>query len=325
VNPGRRSLIAGALAALAASMARAAPPVGRTNRVGTLLPDDSRVSHLRRFEAALRERGYVEGSNLTLLRRFAENQYERLPRLAAELVAENVDVIVAGGTPATRAAQQATSRIPIVTVNTGDPVGAGMAASLARPGSNVTGFSIIAPEITRKGIELLLALAPRSRRIGILFNPDNAGNSLSLQAMDAAKAKEMGIEVVPIAVRRSQDLEPGLAKADQANALYVLQESVLISLYKRVAEIGLQRRLPCVSSQAGFVNAGGLASYGHSSIEQWQSIADFVDRILNGAKPADLPFRQPTQFDLTLNRGTARLLGITIPQELLLRASTVLD
>ena len=279
------------------------------------------------LRSALQERGYLEGVNLRLEFRAARSQSgQQLTTLARELIDAKVDVIVSVGTPAALAAQKATSRIPIIAINVTDPVAAGLAASLRRPGSNVTGFTNLGGDVTGKRIELMQALVPKARRVGLLYNPDNPGN-LILRDGIVAQEKALGTQLSIFAARSRDELRRVLDSLPnaQVDALYVPFDAVFTNNLKEIADFASTHRLAAFSSIPEFVKLGGLASYTYSRTEMDRNAADYADRILNGAKAGDLPFVQPTRLELGLNRATAKTLGITIPTELLLRADFVVD
>jgi len=279
------------------------------------------------FQQALRDLGYVEGQNLVIEYRYGEGSQERLNYMAAELVRLPVDLIVAGNAPGTRAAQHATRTIPIVMTNTPDPVGEGFVASLARPGGNTTGLSAMRTELVGKQLALLKETVPQSTRIAVLANPAQPAYTLLLNNLTVA-ARGLGLQLHAAELRRAEELDTAFAamtKAD-ANALIVLAEPRLINTLRgRIVNLAAKSRLPAMYNWRTDVDAGGLMSYGPSQPEQDRSLAVYVDKILKGAKPADLPVEQPTKFELVINLKTAKALGLTIPQSLLLRADQVIE
>jgi putative ABC transport system substrate-binding protein len=308
-------------------VARAQRPqsVPRVGYVFSFIPSEGR--HL--WEACrqgLRDLGYIEGQNIILEPRWAEGKHERLPGLLADLVRLNVDVIVAAATPASHAAKAATATIPIVIVAVGEPVRAGLVASLAHPGGNVTGLGLLTPDLSGKRLELLLEIAGKASRVAILMNPDNPVSAIFLEETQAA-ARRAGIELQRVDARTPQEIEPafGIITESRADAIIVFDDPVLWSHRPRIAALAAARRLPAMYGLQDFVDDGGLMSYGPNRPDQYRRTAIFVDKILKGAKPADLPVEQPTKFDLVINLKTAQALGLTIPPTLLARADEVIE
>jgi putative ABC transport system substrate-binding protein len=285
-------------------------------------------SEVQAQEAALRGLGWVERKNLVIERRYAQNRVETLESLAQELVRLKVDVIVTWGTPATLAARNATDTIPIVMATAGDPVRAGLAASLSRPGGNVTGFSIAGPEINAKRVALLRELLPDLQRVGVLDNPGNPYYRVVRKDFEDA-CRAIGIEPIFVEVRSADELEPGIAELARrrSQALFVQRDDLFIDNRMRLMSVALAFGLPTIVSdiRRRMVEAGALISYAHSPEEEHQRNAAFIDRILRGAKPADLPIEQPTKFELIINLKAAKVLGIAVPQTLLLRADEVIQ
>jgi len=278
------------------------------------------------FLQGMLERGYVEGKNLAIEWRFAEGQYDRLPVLVKDLVRLKVDVIVATPSPAIRAAQHATTTIPIVFPTTGDPVGSGFAASLARPGSNITGLSNTNLDLSAKTLELLTTMVPKMSRVAILANPGSSTETAILKSIEAAALK-VAVQILPVEARTPKEIEDGFAfmKREHADAFVIAADAFLSMQRRQIAELAIKYRLPSVSPVAAYANAGGLMSYGYDSTENYRRAATYVDKILKGAKPADLPIEQPTKFKLLINLKTANAIGLTIPQSLLLRADEVIQ
>jgi putative ABC transport system substrate-binding protein len=276
--------------------------------------------------AGLRELGYVEGKNIIIESRWAEGKYERLPGLVAEMVQMKVDVILAGGTPAIQAAQQATTTIPIVMVRTGDPVGSGLVASLSRPGRNITGLSNINVELSAKYLELLRAAVPKLSRVTVLVNPANPNHPNRLKRIQA-QGKTNSVKISPAQAGTASQIETafGLMKREREGALIVLPDPFFRSQARRIVELAAQQRLPTMFWTGELVESGGLMSYGQSNAEHYYRAAAYIDKILKGAKPADLPVQQPTKFELVINLKTAKALGLPIPQPLLLRADEVIQ
>ena len=326
----RRDLLfalgASALAAPLASFAQRQPAkVPRIGFLGTASASAyaSRVEVLR---AGLRDLGYVEGKNIAIEYRWAEGKYERLPGLAAELVQLKVDVIVAAATPAVQAARQATTTIPIVMVATVDPVGAGLVASLSRPGGNITGLSNLGVDLSSKYLELLRVALPKLSRVAVLVNPGNPNHPAFLKNIQAT-AKTTGVNVSPLQASTASQIEAALGAMtrERAGALIVLPDSLFLTQVRRIAELAAKNRLPTMFGTWEGPEAGGLMSYAQNPAEQFRRAATFVDKILKGAKPADLPVEQPTKFELVINLKTAKAIGLTISQDLLFRADRVIE
>jgi len=276
---------------------------------------------------ALRELGYVEGKNILIEYRFGEGQArERLPGLAAELVKLKVDVIVAVGDPAIDVARRATSTIPIVMLAAGDPVGGGWVASLAHPGGNITGTTFLSSELAGKRLELLKETAPGLRRVAMLWNAADLGMTLRYEA-SATTAQALGVIVQPLGVREPEDFEEafGAMMRELPDAILMVSDVLTILNRRRVYEFAAAHRLPAIYENDFFSHDGGLMSYGPDTDEICERAAGLVDRILKGAKPADLPFEQPTRFRFVINLGAARALGLTIPPSLLARADEVIE
>jgi len=267
------------------------------------------------------ERGYVEGPSLVILYRSAEGQTERFTPLAAELVKSNVDLILTRGTPATLAARKATSSIPIVMTAVGDPVESGVAASLAKPGGNVTGLTSTAAELVPKRLELLKALVPKMTRVAAYSNLGNVAAAATWKEIEAA-ARAMKLEAVLLDVRRPEQIEPAFesARRQKADAIVVGIETLAQSNRKAIVDLALKHKLPTMYSAREFVEAGGLMAYGVSYPDLYYRAAGYADRIFQGAKPAELPIERPAKFAFSINRRTANALGIIIPPDLLLRA-----
>jgi putative ABC transport system substrate-binding protein len=272
----------------------------------------------------LREFGYVEGRNILIEFRWAEGKMDRLPDLAAELVRLKVDIIVTHGVLGARAATHATATIPIVCASAADLVVAGIVTSLARPGGNITGSILFSPEVAAKQLELLREALPRAKRIGVLLNPGNPANALQLEAMEPA-AKELKIDLQQFEARGSSEFNAAfsaMAKA-RVDSIIILGVTLVIASVKEIADLALKQRLPSIGPK-DFVNAGGLMAYDINRSEQWRRAAYFVDRIFKGAKPGDLPIERPTKFEMVVNIKTAKALGITFPQSILVRADKVI-
>ncbi|HSE92106.1 MAG TPA: ABC transporter substrate-binding protein [Methylomirabilota bacterium] len=324
----RRDFIVGGVAALAAPFSAEAQPAGKISRVGVLRPGNpppGDFGHREAFEGGLRDLGWTPGTDLLIEYRYADGKPERLSELATELVRLAVDVIVAGATTGARAAQQATRTIPIVMSTLPDPVGAGLVASLARPGGNMTGLTLDSEEMTGKQLELLKEVVPRLSSVAVLGNPSSHA---ALPRQTAAAGAALGLKVQDFLVSHARDLAPTFAAMRQARvgAILVLRDpGVIERSLAEVVALAARQRLPALYFFREFPEAGGLMSYGANVKDIHRRSAAFVDKILKGARPADLPIQQPTKFELVINLKTAKALGLTIPQSLLLRADHVLQ
>ena len=307
---------------LAAPLA-AAQPV-RTPRIGVLRAGTPPDPNVEGFRQGLRDLGYVEGQNVVIEYRWAEGQPDRLSDLAAELVRLNVDVIVTGGGQATQAAMGATSAVPIVTGAAGSPA-QGFVASLARPGGNVTGLTVVNVELSAKKVELLRAALPRVSRVAILGNPSNPTYELIWKETQRA-AQLLGVQLQAVEVRDPSELEGAFAAMTRgrAGAFINAPDELFFAHRRRILDLAAKSRLPGVGDNRAFVELGGLMAYGPNFPEMFRRAANYVDRILKGAKPGDLPVEQPTRFELLINLKTAKALGLTIPQSMLLRADEVI-
>ena len=327
MNDRRHVVIALGTGALSASLACFAQPRrSRVARIGVLESSSTSANQREALIAGLRELGLVEGRNFTIEYRWAEGKYERLPGQAADLVRMNVDVIVAGGTPAVQAAKQATTSIPIVMVRIGDPVGSGFVASLSRPGRNITGLSNILAEVAGKYVELLRAAVPRLSRVAVLLNPNNPIHPDFFQRVRATE-KANTVTLSPIRASTASEVEAAFGAMDRerAEALIVLGDPFFASQAPRIAELAAQHRLPTMFWTREPVESGGLMSYGQHNEEHYYRAATYIDKILKGAKPGDLPVEQATKFELVVNLKTAKAIGLTIPQQLLLQADKVIE
>ena len=324
----RRKLIALLGAAAASPRLVIAQTPQKTYRVG-LLSSTAPLGENSPLGAALirvlGERGYENGKNLAFERRGAGGQLDRLPQLVAELAASKVDVIVSGGYPATLAAKQA-GVAPVVSVNAGDPVGTGLVGSLAHPGGNLTGISDVSAEVTPKRLEFLKEIAPTLRRVAVLWNADDLGMTLRYRASEAG-AQALGVTVQPVGVREPNDFDQAFdaMNRDMPDAILMVTDSLTLLNRKRVFEFAAAHRLPAIYEFDFLVRDGGLMSYGPDDRESFGRVAALVDRILKGAKPAELPFEQPTLFRLALNLKTAKTLDLTVPPTLLARADEVIE
>jgi len=317
------------LSLLAAPLAAHAQPVGKIPRIGVIRPgvppgEPGRGSE--RFLQALRELGYIEGQTSALEVRWDEHHPERLPDLAADLVRLHVDIIVVGTTAAALAAKHATSTIPIIMAVSADPVGDGLVASLARPGGNITGLSIMVPELAGKRLDLLREAVPGLSRVAVLLDAGLPDCHAQRQEHEAA-ARGLGVQLLSLEVRGPDEFAGAFQAAiqGQAQALILMECPLFVPHRARLAELALASRLPTMAGVVGYAKAGGLMNYGANILESWRRAATYVDKILKGAKPADLPVEQPTKFELVLNLKTAKALGITIPPHLLVLADEVLQ
>jgi putative tryptophan/tyrosine transport system substrate-binding protein len=306
-----------------------AQPPTHLHRIGALSgfgTPPGRDPFVEAFLEGMRALGYVEGQHFVLEYRAAAGQHERFPALAAELVQLKPDVIVTQGTPAALAAKDATTTIPIVMVGVGDPVESGLVASLARPGGNVTGLSLLAPELVGKQLELLKDVLPTVSRVAVLWNPANPAHALQVRAADVA-ARALGVQLHRVEARGPEAFDGAFAAMTRAHAgaLLVLADTLFFEYRRRLAELAATSRLPIMHYSRAFVEAGGLISYWASEPGGWRRGATYVDKILKGAKPADLPVEQPTKFELVINLKTAEALGITVPPSLLLLADEVIQ
>ena len=328
----RRRFLAGSAGLLATPLGRAAAQSSeKVPRVGYISPGSSSdPMRLRRFEAfrqALRELGYVEGQNIVLEPRWAEGKYARYPALAADLVRLKAGVIVVVGGAATKAAKEVTRTVPIVMSLVIDPVGSGLIPSLAHPGGNVTGTSIMAPDLVGKQLELLKEMVPKISRVAVLWNPDNPGGAPQLRQAEAA-ARALGVRLQILEARGPQEIDSAFAAMtrERASALVILSDAILgLNQVKQIAELAAKSRLPAVHGVTEYAQAGGLMSYGANLLDLERRAATFVDKILKGAKPADLPIEQPSKFELIINLKTAKALGLTIPQSVVLRADEMIQ
>jgi ABC-type uncharacterized transport system substrate-binding protein len=319
------SLLGGAAAwplAARAQQTGKLPTIGFSG-AGTLLTDSQRVAA---FVQRLHELGWAEGGNVVIEYRWPEGRNDRVAEIAVELVRIKVDVIVTTGTPGALAAQQATSVIPVVMTTVADPVGSGLVASLARPGGNITGLSLQQADLAGKRLELLREVIPALRRLAILANVSNP-NAVPEMGQVQAAARTLGLEVAVFEIRRAEDIAPAFEALikDRSEALYVVGDALLTTNRIRINTLALGARLPTSCATREFVEVGGLMSYGPNFPDLFRRSADYVDKILRGAKPSDLPIEQPTKFDLVINLIAAKALGLTVPPTLLARADEVIE
>jgi len=326
----RRAFLAGAAALLAAPLAAETQQADKVARIGYLGTRRGVSPHLpEAFRQGLRDLGYVEGRNVVIEYRNNEGKNERLPALAAELVALKVDVILAAATPHALAAKQATRTIPIVFAATGDAVADGLVTSLARPGGNLTGLSFFTPELVGKRLELLKQTVPGISRVAVLWNPGGLGENTEKDVLKRAEvaARAIGMQLQFVEARGPADFDRVFSDMTRARAgaLTVLTSAMLFEERKRLVDLVAKNRLPAVYPWREFVDAGGLMAYGPDLADLFRRAATYVDKILKGAKPGDLPVEQPTKFELVINLKTAKALGLTIPPSLLQRADQVIE
>jgi putative ABC transport system substrate-binding protein len=319
-------LLALSLGFLVAPLAAHAQQPAKVPRIGILTLAPSMAPTFEAFRQGLRELGYVEGQNVALEYRFAQGRADRLPALAAELVQMKVEVIVIQSTQAALAAKQATQTIPIVMAQGGDPVAAGLVASLARPGGNVTGLSLQLSELSGKRLQLLKEVAPKSTLVAVIRNVTHP-NAAGFWEETEAAARSLNLRLQSVEVRSPADLDAAFKAVARArpSALITIADNMLVDNRTRVVQFAAKSRLPAIYPDREFAEAGGLMTYGPSTASNWRRAATFVDKILKGAKPADLPVEQPTRFELVVNLKTAKALGLTIPPSILVRADQVIQ
>jgi putative tryptophan/tyrosine transport system substrate-binding protein len=317
----RRTFLCGLTLGLASSLTAEAQKAGKVSRIGLL---SSASGGSEPFLQGLRELGYLEGKNIAIEYRFADGSLDRLPALAAELVRLKVDIVVAVGGPAVHAARKATETIPIVMATAGDPVDQGFVASLARPGGNVTGLSSLTTNLAGKRLELLKEIIPTLSRVGVLWHPDVLGRSWKESQL---AARERGLQLQLLEVHGPKDLDGAFraASRERTQALVALRSPAVVVGLKRIAELAITNRLPAIYDDRAFVEADGLMSYGTNQADLHRRAATYVDKILKGSNPADLPVEQATKFELIINIKTAKALGLNIPPALLLRADQIIE
>jgi putative ABC transport system substrate-binding protein len=322
------ALLAVAVGLIAVPLAAGAQPAGKVARVGFLGNSTAALEAnlVGPFREGLRDLGYVEGQNVRIEYRWAEGKYERFPALIAELAALKIDVLVTAGTPAALAVKKAAPTFPLVMVAVGDPVATGLVADLGRPGGNMTGLSSIAPDLEGKRLELLREVTPRLTHVAVLWNPANSFHVGSLKETRAA-AQVLGIKVLALAVRSAEQFADAFAaiERERPGGLVVLADRVFLHHRARIADFTLHHRLPGVNAHREMVDAGGLMSFGPNYGDLHRRAATYVDRILKGARAADLPVEQPSTFELIINLKTARALGLTIPPAVLARAAQLVE
>ncbi len=325
-------LAGGLLAALLATpLAVEAQQVGKVPRVGYLSVFSSSNPYppSEAFWQGLHDLGWVEGKNIAIEWRFAEGNARRLPDLAAELVRLRVDLIFAETTPAARAVKQATTTVPIVFSPIADPIGSGLVANLARPGGNITGITFMAPELGGKRLELLKQAVPGMTRVGVLSHPGDPSEATvkSVLEQTEAAARALGVQLLRLEAQGPNDLDRAFAamSRERVGGLILIPSAMFVDERRRIVNVVVKDRLPAMFYFREFVEAGGLMSYGPNFRELWRRAATYVDKILKGAKPSDLPIEQPTKFELVINLKTAKTLGLTIPPSLLGRADEVIQ
>ena len=328
MNNRRKLLVAigaGVLAVPFGSNAQQQLKIARIGLLGAAF-NETFAKQVEALRVRLRELGYAEGRNIVFEYRWADENYDQLTILAAELVRLKVDVIVTRGTPAARAAQKATATIPIVMVNVGDPVGQGLAQSLAHPGGNITGLSNVSSDLGTKHLEMLLSMAPKLSRVAVLANPDNSNNISVLKSIQAA-AQRTNAKILPVEARSAPEIEKAIPEMTQgkAGAFIVMRDALLNQRTSQIAELALKNRLLSIAAIPEFAEAGGLMSYGADNIELFRRAATYVDKILKGAKPGNLPVEQPMKFELIINGKTAKALGLKIPLSLQIMANKVIE
>ena len=327
----RRKLIvilgAGTIATSVASFAQKKP--GKIFRIGVLTPATPAATALNReaLKQGLQDLGYVEGQNITFEHRYGDGRVERLSDLAAELVRIKVDVIIVASDPGISALKRETQTIPIVMANSADPVGTGFVASLARPGGNVTGISTMSPELNGKRVELLREVVLGLVRLAIIWNPDIRGAVLDYNET-VGTARTLRLRLQSVELSRPEDLDRAFSEITKGGAqglIVVPANPIAFVNRNQIANFAMTHRMPAVFGQIDYVNAGGLMSYGSNPSERWRHVATFVDKILKGSKPSEIPVEQPTKFELAVNLKAAKALGITIPQTILVRADRVIE
>ena len=328
MNRRRKLLVALGAGALAAPLRIFAQQKKQSVVVGVLRYGDRPGSqvYIDAFKQGLQELGYIEGKNLALELRFADGKAERLAGLAEDLVRLKVDVILTGDTPSALAAQRATRVIPIVMGTASDPVGSGLVASLARPGGNITGLSNMSSDIGPMRLEMLIAVVPKLSRVAVLLNPSNPATRTELKSLEAANRRAK-LTLLALEAETPEQIERAFAAMvkQHAQGVVMTNDPVFGQQRQQIAQLALKYRIPCLGPLPASADAGLLLSYGQNIVESYRRAPTYVDRIIRGAKPADLPVEQPTKIELVINMKTARALGVTIPQEFLLRADKVIE
>ena len=321
----RRTFIVGAVAVVALPLAAQEKPP-REYHIGVLDPvaEPANAANMTQLRRGLKDLGYAEGKNLRIAYRSADGRNERYPGLAAELARLKVDLIVANGTPAALAAKNLAGAIPVVTATALDPIDTGLVASLEKPGAKVTGLAVLTEELEKKRVELLRALAPGRRRLAVLVDMKNPGLAETWKAIEAAAAT-LGYQAQLVNVTKPEKIERAFesAVAKQAQALVIRMGALAEADRQKVVDLAAKHKLPAIYAQRQYVEAGGLASYGLSTPEMYYRAATFVDKILKGAKPGDLPMERPTKFEFVMNRKTIKALDLVVPPDLLLRSNEI--
>jgi putative ABC transport system substrate-binding protein len=322
----RRFLLTSLAGAFAVPLAAGAQQTGKVARIGLIGETVPTSSYLAGFGQGLRELGYVEGRNIVVEYRYAHGLLNRVPALVSELIRLDVSVLVVGGTISAQAAKRVTTTVPIVFVLAGDPVGSGLVASLARPGGNATGLSNLVTELSGKQLEIIKAAVPRASRVGVLYNPLSAANRSALEGARVA-VRTLAMELQALEVRQPDQVASAVSAVAtwRADALLALSDPVIGQELVQLSRLAADKRLPAMYARREFADVGGLLAYGPNFAENYRRAAAYVDRILKGANPADLPVQQPTEFELVINLRTARALGLTIPPSLLARADQVIE
>jgi len=334
MNNRRKLVMALGAGALAVPFTTFSQQQGKVWRVGFLSlrsrPDSLDSDMFGAFPRGMRDMGYVEGKNLEIQWRYAEGKFERLPGLVAELVKLRVDVIVTVGPQATSVMHKSGSTVPIVMVVSNDPVASGLVASLSRPGGNITGLSNFSVALGPKHVEMLLDIVPMLTRLAVLVNPTNSGHATLLKSIETAAQGtnvKTSLKILPMEARTPQEIENAFSMItrEKAGACVVMLDPLFVQQRRQIAELATKHRLPSVSPFREYVEDGGLMSYGQNNHDQYRHMATYVDKILKGAKPGDLPIEEPTKFELIINGKTAKALGLKIPQSLLISADKVLE
>jgi putative ABC transport system substrate-binding protein len=330
IGIGRRQFISalgGAAAWPLTARAQQSEPVKRIGILQGIAASDAEWPHrFDAFKEHLRELGWIEGRNVAFEFRFADAKPERLPALAAELVQTNVDVIVTNAAQPVEAARKATSTVPIVMASVGDALGAGYVVSLARPGENITGLTLVSTDQSAKRLQLIKQISPSIVRIAVLWNGNASGHRLQIKEMEQA-VPAMGIVLQSLPILNANELDAALRAAAQENAqaIVTMDDPLVQSQRVRIVEFAIRQGIPVMGEFRPVTEAGGLMSYGPNQVDMWRRAADYVDKIFKGAKPADLPVEQPTKFELVINLKTAKALGISVPQTLLVGADEVIE
>jgi putative tryptophan/tyrosine transport system substrate-binding protein len=322
----RHFLLTSMAGALVAPRPAEAQQARKAHRIGVLSPDSPPPGLFEAFQERLRELGYVEGKNIAIESRHAGGKNERLAALADELIGLMVDVILAVNTPAAQAAKKATAVIPIVITRVADPVKSGLVASISRPGGNITGLSFLPEALSAKQLQLLKEALPRVSRVAAMWYAGNPGAAITVKGMESASA-QLGLQLVRVSVQAPGEILGAFETATRgrAEALVVIDDALVTRYRVEILRLAGRHSLPVISLYKPFVEAGGLIAYGASTLDMYRHAADYVDKILRGAKPADLPIEQPTKFELVINLKAAKALGLTIPPSLLARADQVIE